>query len=42
MKLYIESLRRLYATKRILKDKIIDLFIKKRITESEKDYILQE
>lgn len=40
MKQFIESLKRLYSNQEISKDKIIEMYKKKTISEDEMDYIL--
>lgn len=40
MNQFVESLRRLYIRDLINEQKVIELFNNKKITESEKDYIL--
>ena len=40
MRIFVESLKRLYANYRITKESVIELFEKQKITEEEKIYIL--
>ena len=40
MKQLIESLKRLYSTNKITKEKILEMYEKKKISEEEKDFIL--
>lgn len=40
MNQFIESLKRLYQSNKINEQKVIELFNNKKITESEKEYIL--
>ena len=40
MNQFIESLKRLYQSNKINRQKVIELFNNKKITESEKEYIL--
>lgn len=40
MKQFIESLKRLYQSNKINEQKVIELFNDKKITESQKEYIL--
>lgn len=42
MKQFVESLKRLYNSQAIKEDKIIELFNNKKITEYEKQYILNK
>ena len=39
--LFVESIRRLYADGKITKDKVLELFKSKKITEEELTYILE-
>ena len=40
MRQFIESIKRLYENGVVNEEKIIDLFINKKITKEEKEYIL--
>lgn len=40
MRQFVESMKRLYSNNRVLEDKIINLFQEGKITEDERDYIL--
>ena len=40
MKVLVESLKRLYCDDKLTTEKVVDLFQKGKITEEEKDYIL--
>lgn len=40
MRQFVESVKRLYILKKISEEKVIKLFLDEKITEEEKDYIL--
>lgn len=40
MNQFVESMKRLYANKKVNEEKILDLCKNKKITEDEKNYIL--
>lgn len=40
MNQFVESMKRLYANKKVSEEKILDLCKNKKITEDEKNYIL--
>lgn len=42
MRQFVESLRRLYNSQAIKENKIIELYSNKKITEKEKQYILNK
>lgn len=42
MNQFVESLKRLYDSQAIKKEKIIELYNNKKITEDEKQYILKK
>lgn len=39
--LFVESIKRLYADSKITKDKVVELYESKKITEEEMNYILE-
>lgn len=41
MRQFVESLKRLYANKKLTEEKVIELFKNGKITENEKLYILE-
>lgn len=41
MRQFVESLKRLYANGKLNKEKVVELFESGKITENEKNYILE-
>lgn len=41
MRQFVESLKRLYANEKLTEEKVIQLFKNGKITENEKNYILE-
>ena len=42
MKQFIESLKRLYDSRKITESKILEMYKNKKISEEEKEYILKD
>lgn len=42
MKQFVESLKRLYDSRKITENKILEMYKSKKISEEEKEYILKD
>ena len=42
MKQFVESLKRLYDSRKITENKILEMYKSKKISEKEKEYILKD
>lgn len=42
MNVFVESLKRLYVSGKVTKEKIVELCVSEKITEKEKSYILNK